>query len=126
MTYLISTSWYVSACECICICEVECPQRPERAPDPLEMELEAVLRFPSWVLRTKLRSSTKAVCTLNCWANSPVPLILRESILGTLHIQAMAVLCLSQRPFVEEWGLGSCSLCTNVHGGDHPATVQLA
>lgn len=121
-------------CLCVCMClsishaysQVSAEDRRGcQVPRIWSFDL-AALSHPTWVLRTKLRSSTKAVCTLNCWANSPVPLILRESILGTLHIQAMAVLCLSQRPFVEEWGLGSCSLCTNVHGGNHPATVQLA
>lgn len=81
------------------------------------------MRFLSWVLGTQLRSSAKAECALN---HSLVFLTPSESILGTLQIQAMVVLCLTQRTFTEEWGLGSCRHCTNVHGGDCPAMEQLA
>lgn len=34
-------------------------------PDPLELELKAVLSYPVEVLVTKFRSSVRAVCALN-------------------------------------------------------------
>ena len=41
--------------------------------DPLELELQATVSCPMWVLQTKLKSSAGAVCTLNPWAISPIP-----------------------------------------------------
>lgn len=36
------------------------------APDPQELELQAVVRCLLWMLGTELRASERAVCTLNC------------------------------------------------------------
>jgi|UPI0000F4FFFE hypothetical protein len=33
--------------------------------DPLELELQAVLSYPLWVLGIKIRSSGRAACVLN-------------------------------------------------------------
>lgn len=41
--------------------------------DVLELELQIVVSCLDWMLGTELGSSSKAVCTSNCQAISPVP-----------------------------------------------------
>lgn len=38
----------------------------KRVLDPLELDLQATVSYPTWVLGTKLGSSAKATSTLNC------------------------------------------------------------
>jgi hypothetical protein len=44
----------------------------KRALVPWELELQLVVNYPTWTLRTDLRSSTRAVCAPGCWVISPV------------------------------------------------------
>lgn len=41
-----------------------------RVSDPLDLDLQVVMRHPAWVLGMELRSSARAVYALNCWAIS--------------------------------------------------------
>lgn len=42
-------------------------RRPERASEPLVLELAMVIRFLKWMLETELSSSARAVPALNIW-----------------------------------------------------------
>lgn len=54
---------------CSCVCAYA-HSGQKRASGPLELELKAVASHHTWVLETQLRSSTVAVCALNCWSIS--------------------------------------------------------
>ena len=45
----------------------------KRTSDPRELELQAVVSHSVWMLGTELRSSARAMCTLNLWALFQVP-----------------------------------------------------
>ena len=51
------------------------PGGQERALDLLELNLQAAVSCLTWVLRTKLASSARAMIALNCWAIFPALLI---------------------------------------------------
>lgn len=54
----------------LCVCTwIQVSWRP-KALDPLELEIQMVISHPLWVLRTKFKSSARAVPTLKCWDNS--------------------------------------------------------
>lgn len=54
----------------VCICVSMCmslgvPQRPEEAPDPLELALQEVMSCLMWLLGTEPRCSKREVCAHN-------------------------------------------------------------
>lgn len=59
----------VYVCVCffvwVCTCESRCLQRPEEVLNPLELELQAVLRDLMWIIGAELGSSRRAGRTLN-------------------------------------------------------------
>lgn len=50
---------------CMCTLSADVYGAEKRASHPLELELQAVVITLLWVLGTELRSSAKAICTLN-------------------------------------------------------------
>lgn len=56
------TSEYVGVWECMHECRY--PQRP-KVSEPLDLEFQAVVRHPLWVLGTELKVSARAVYALN-------------------------------------------------------------
>ena len=54
-------------CLCVAYAHENCAQIDQKsALDPLNPELQVVMSYPVWVFRTKLQSSVRAVCVLNC------------------------------------------------------------
>lgn len=45
----------------------------KRVSDPLELELQGVIRHPTWVLKIQLRSSVRVARVLSHWGISPAP-----------------------------------------------------
>jgi hypothetical protein len=59
----------------VCIFECNAIRGQKRAfMGPLELQLQALVRCPTWVLRAECGSSVRAVCTLHYQAISTAPL----------------------------------------------------
>jgi len=61
----------------VCVSACRCSRRPEEGADPLELELEAAMSGPLWVLDSEFGSSGRAVSSLRCLAISPALLFLK-------------------------------------------------
>lgn len=57
-------------CAYMYVCALVICRNQERVSDPPELELQALVGCPIWVLGTELGSSTKAASTLNHWTIS--------------------------------------------------------
>lgn len=66
-----------------CAYECRCPWKPEGASNPLELDLQAIVRSLTLVLGTKLKESAGTLCTLSL-SLDPTPLICGSS-LTILH-----------------------------------------
>lgn len=53
------------------VTRVQCLGRPEEGTRSPELQLQTAVSPPTWILRTKLKSSRRAASTLSCWVDSP-------------------------------------------------------
>jgi hypothetical protein len=80
----------VCVCVCVCVCVKQVGQK--RVLDHLELDLQVIANFPSWVLGNKLRFSARAVILTSQPFSSPFVLFL--VILYKLEMLACLLACL--------------------------------
>lgn len=73
----------------MCMCEYRYWSRVQKVLDPLELELEVIVRYPMWVLGIEIRSSGRPVRTI-LPEYSPIHAFLKQS-----HYVALANLKLT-------------------------------
>lgn len=72
-------------CEFLCAPEHEGTHRGQRAPDPLELELQSVVSPPGWGLGTQSRFSARAVTGLQRSALSPALTCLSHAVFSNIY-----------------------------------------
>lgn len=70
--------FYFCVCICACICTCSAYRGQKRAPDPLELKLQAFVSHFGWVLGADLWFFTRAKGALNFWPISLAPILLRQ------------------------------------------------
>lgn len=75
----LETEFLLPLIMCFCVSVSECqvcggwPWKPKEVSGPLGLELQAIVNYSTWVLRTKLRSSGRVARSLNDPALSTAP-----------------------------------------------------